>query len=169
MPNAGMGRIVRFFTPQPLISIIERIGRGVGRPKGFPVAIPQGASIADINISSIGICAGSGGSLFSGLDVDLLFTGELGHHDALAAIERGQCVVTLFHSNTERGFMHSVLKGQLLEAVKAEWETVRKQERAKDDVSEEMLEALEDEFVSVEVSEKDRDPYGFVINKADAT
>lgn len=77
-------------------------------------------------------------------------------------------MVTLFHSNTERGFLHSVLKGQLLEAVKAEWESVRKQERAKDDVSEEMLEALEDEFVSVEVSEKDRDPYGFVINKADA-
>lgn len=168
MPNAGMGRVVRFFTPQPLTSIIERIGRGVGNPKGFPVAIPQGASITDLKISSVGICAGSGGSLFAGLDVDLLFTGELSHHEALAAIERGQCVVTLFHSNTERGFLHSVLKGQLQEAVKAEWGRLRKEERARDDVSEEVLEALEDGFVSVEVSERDRDPYGFVINKADA-
>ncbi|OCL11517.1 NGG1p interacting factor 3 [Glonium stellatum] len=163
-PNAGMGRIVRFETPQPLASLIERVGRGLGNPKGFPIAIPQGAQIADISISSVGICAGSGGSLFAGLDVDLLFTGELSHHEALAAIEKGQCVITLFHSNSERGFLHSVLRQQLLEAVKEEWEVLRKQERMRG-VGEEMLEALEDEYVGVEVSERDRDPYGIVVSK----
>lgn len=168
VPNAGMGRIVRFETAQKLSSIIERIARGVGNPKGFPIAVPQGSNISDIYIKSIALCAGSGGSLFAGLDdIDLLFTGELSHHEALAAIERGQCVITLFHSNTERGFLHNVLKAQLLEKVKEEWQNIRKEELSKDGVSEELLEALEDEYVGVEVSEKDRDPYGIVIAKAE--
>lgn len=75
--TAGMGRIVRFSTPQPLLDIIDRIGRGLGNPKGFPIAIPQGKQMDQIDISSVAICAGSGGSLFGGLgkngeeDVDL--------------------------------------------------------------------------------------------------
>lgn len=164
-PNAGMGRIVRFRTPQPLSSLIERIGRGLGNPKGFPIAIPQGANISSISISSVGICAGSGASLLSNLDVDLLFTGELPHHEALAAIEKGQCVVTLFHSNSERGFLHSVLRQQLLEAVRDEWEVLRREERGREGVEDEVVEALEDGYVGVEVSERDRDPYGIVVSK----
>ena len=140
----------------------------MGNPKGFPIAVPQGSNIGDISISSVGMCAGSGGSLFAGLnDIDLLFTGELSHHEARAAIERGQCVITLFHSNTERGFLHNVLRTQLLESIKLEWETIRNEEKAKDGVSEELVEALDDEYVGVEVSEKDRDPYGIVISKAE--
>lgn len=124
--NAGMGRIVRFSEPQPLLSIIDRIGLGLGNPKGFPIAIPQGKQMNEIDISSVAICAGSGGGLFAGLgkngeeDVDLLFTGELSHHEALAAIEQGKVVIALFHSNTERGFLHSVLKPQLEKAIKEE-------------------------------------------------
>jgi len=163
-----MGRIVRFNEPQPLSSIIERVARGVGNPKGFPIAIPQGHSIADILIRSAAICAGSGGSLFSGMqDVDLLFTGELSHHEALAAIERGQSVITLFHSNTERGYLHNVLKAQLTERVKAEWEQIRKEEKIEQSMSDEFIEALEDEYVAVELSERDRDPYGLVISRAE--
>ena len=160
--GAGMGRIVRFEEKQDLSTIIDRIARGVGNPKGFPIAIPQGKNVADIKIKSVALCAGSGGSLFAGLeDVDLLFTGELSHHEALAAIERGQCVVTLFHSNTERGFLHSVLRGQLQEKVREEWARIRKEEDGKD---EEMQEVLEDESVVVENSERDRDPYGLIID-----
>ena len=121
-PGAGMGRIVRLSEPVPLTEIIDRIGLGLGNPKGFPIAVPQGKEASEMLISSIGICAGSGGHLFAemdalGEDVDLLFTGELSHHEALAAIERGRCVITLFHSNTERGYLHSVLKGQLEKAI----------------------------------------------------
>lgn len=120
--GAGMGRIIRFSQPVPLLEIIDRIGLGMGSPKGFPIAVPQGKQASDMMISSIALCAGSGGGLFSqaeknGEDVDLYFTGELSHHEALAAIEKGKCVVMLFHSNTERGFLHSVLKGQLERAV----------------------------------------------------
>lgn len=124
-PGAGMGRIVRLSEPVALPDIIDRIGLGLGNPKGFPIAIPQGKEASEMMISSIGICAGSGGHLFGemesmGEEVDLLFTGELSHHEALAAIEKGKCVICLFHSNTERGFLHSVLKGQLEKTVKEE-------------------------------------------------
>jgi putative NIF3 family GTP cyclohydrolase 1 type 2 len=166
IPNAGMGRIVRFNEPQSLSAIIDRIARGVGNPKGFPIAVPQGRSIGDITIRSVAVCAGSGGSLFSGLDdIDLLFTGELSHHETLAAIERGQCVITLFHSNTERGFLHSVLRTQLLDKVREEWATIRQEEKTKKDVPEELMGVLEDDTVAVETSERDRDPYGLVIAK----
>lgn len=125
-----------------------------------------------MNIGSIGICAGSGGSLFSqmekdGEDVDLYFTGELSHHEALAAIEKGKCVICLFHSNTERGFLHGVLKGQLEATIGEEWERVRKEEAQVGQLSEEFKESLEDEQFDVAVSEVDRDPYGIMIAKSE--
>ncbi|KAK5168652.1 uncharacterized protein LTR77_005961 [Saxophila tyrrhenica] len=172
-PGAGMGRIVRLPSPVPLPEIIDRIGLGLGNPKGFPIAVPQGKQASEMTIQSIGICAGSGGHLFGemekdGEEVDLLFTGELSHHEALAAIEKGRCVITLFHSNTERGFLHGVLKGQLESTVAEEWERIRNEEKQKDGVDEHLMEALNDEHVEVHVSEMDRDPYGIMISKAEA-
>merc|ERR1711977_113168 len=90
--SAGYGRIVTLSEPQA----------------GVSVAVPQEylpGQRSDIPIKTIGICAGSGGSMLNGLDVDLLFTGELSHHEALAAVEAGRCVVTAFHSNSERAFL----------------------------------------------------------------
>lgn len=158
-----MGRLITFSTPQHLTHLIERIARGVGNPKGFPVAIPQTKRIEDITIRTVAICAGSGGSVFHNVTADLLFTGELSHHEALAATEKGACVVTLFHSNSERGFLHSVLKGQLEGMLKEEWERLRKDVKEQGVEGEGWEEALDDEDVLVEVSERDRDPYGIVI------
>lgn len=167
--GAGMGRIVTFAQPQSLLSIIDRIGLGLGNPKGFPIAIPQGQSLSEMQIRKIAICAGSGAGVFSSpaaKDADLLFTGELSHHDALAAIENGKAVIALFHSNTERGFLHDVLKGQLLNSVKEEWAKLREEE--KESVQDEdYLDALGDESVEIHVSERDRDPYGIMINKTE--
>ncbi|KAL9105221.1 MAG: hypothetical protein Q9227_009563 [Pyrenula ochraceoflavens] len=161
--NTGYGRLVSFHEPQPLTHLIERIARGVGTPKGFPVAIPQGRQVEDMQIQTVGICPGSGGSIFKNCTADLLFTGELSHHEALAATERGAAVVTLFHSNSERGYLHSVMKELLRKKLEAEWEDVRKEMKASQKLDEEWKEALEDEDVQVEVSERDRDPYGVVI------
>ncbi|MCJ1322889.1 NGG1 interacting factor [Xylographa vitiligo] len=161
--NAGMGRLVTFTHPQPLTHLIERIARGVGNPKGFPVAIPQSRQVEDINITTAAISAGSGGAILKAVDADLLFTGELSHHEALAATERGTSVVTLFHSNTERGFLHSVMKEKLSTVLKEEWKRVRTEVRDEGVDGEGWEEALEDEDVLVEVSERDRDPFGIVI------
>ncbi|KAF2007896.1 NGG1p interacting factor 3 [Amniculicola lignicola CBS 123094] len=160
-PGAGMGRIVTFEHPQPLPALLDRIGKGLNNPKGFPIAIPQGSTISDISISSVGICAGSGGTLLSDLSVDLLFTGEMSHHEALAAIEKGQVVISLFHSNSERGFLSEVLMGQLEDAVTEEWGKVRGEEEGGD--GEGVSEAYEEVDFEVHVSEVDRDPYGIVV------
>jgi putative NIF3 family GTP cyclohydrolase 1 type 2 len=158
-PTAGQGRIVRFTDPQPLGELLARIQGSLGTQHGLPVAIPQGKKIKDIDISSVGICAGSGSGMLSGLKcVDLLFTGELSHHEALSAIENGQCVVSVFHSNSERGFLSDVLKEKLADEVKKQWSEIRKSDKEDKDTEE----ALDDESVSVEVSKADRDPYGIV-------
>ncbi|KAJ4312592.1 hypothetical protein N0V94_007364 [Neodidymelliopsis sp. IMI 364377] len=164
-PGAGMGRIVTFEKPQPLPALLDRIGKGLNNPKGFPIAIPQDAILSDMTIRSVGICAGSGGSLLGNLDVDLLFTGEMSHHEALAAIEKGQVVISLFHSNSERGFLAEVLREQLEETIEKEWQSVREEEQEGGD--EGLREALADEEFEVAVSEVDRDPYGIVVLKGE--
>ncbi|KAH8727955.1 GTP cyclohydrolase 1 type 2/Nif3 [Phaeosphaeriaceae sp. PMI808] len=162
-PGAGMGRIVEFTQPQPLPTLLDRIGKGLNNPKGFPIAIPQNTTISDLTIRSVGICAGSGAGLLSKLDVDLLFTGEMSHHEALAAIEKGQVVISLFHSNSERGFLAEVLLSQLEEAVETEWTKIKEEEENND----QLKEALSEEDFDIAVSEVDRDPYGIVVLKND--
>jgi putative NIF3 family GTP cyclohydrolase 1 type 2 len=127
--QAGYGRILEFDEPQELRTLIRRAGDNLridnmaGHLKGLSVATPQSipaGSKGDIKISTVGICAGSGGSLLNGLNVDLLFTGELSHHEALAATEQGRSVITVFHSNSERGFLHLQMKDLLTEQVEKE-------------------------------------------------
>jgi putative NIF3 family GTP cyclohydrolase 1 type 2 len=145
--GAGYGRILRFESPQTLGSIISRITLYLGLT-GISVAVPQSTQAgkkSEIKITSIGICVGSGGSLLNGLDVDLLLTGELSHHEALAAIEQGKCVITTFHSNSERGYLRHVMVEKLYNALKEERRTYTY-------------------AVEVAVSAVDRDPYE-IINK----
>jgi putative NIF3 family GTP cyclohydrolase 1 type 2 len=148
--GAGAGRIVTFDTAQDLSVLIARIGEATGWPGAISVAIPQGATMTSIKIRTVGVCPGSGGSVImkgAGPLPDLLFTGELSHHEALAAIERGSAVITLFHSNTERGYMHNDLPHKLADAVARDLGIYGKTP----------LESL------FKVSEADRDPYGVVV------
>ncbi|KAB8293000.1 hypothetical protein EYC80_007362 [Monilinia laxa] len=140
--GAGYGRIVRFKKPQRLGDLVARIQSSLqvgDRISGLSVAVPQSipkGQKSSVEISSIGICAGSGGSMLNGLDVDLLFTGELSHHEALAAVEQGKCVVTAFHSNTERAFLKDRMQSALTEAMEGK--------------------------ADVAVSEVDRDPFDII-------
>lgn len=63
-------------------------------------------------LSSIALCAGSGGSVFKGVDADVYFTGELGHHEMLHLKESGKSAIVCGHSNTERGYL-AVMKALL--------------------------------------------------------
>lgn len=149
--KAGYGRIIRFVFPETLDEIVKRVGHGLGsKVNGLSVATPQhlGADLSDIEISSVGICAGSGGSMLNGLDVDLLFTGELSHHEALAATEQEKCVITAFHSNTERGYLREGMAEKLHDQIGAEIKRLDGADGANLDSS-----------VRVRVSEVDRDPY----------
>lgn len=76
-------------------------------------------------------------------------------------------MISLFHSNSERGYLHSVMKGKLEAEIKKEWEKVRKSTlEGKEEVGERLEDGLKDETVTVEVSKRDRDPYGIVILQA---
>lgn len=167
--NTGFGRLVTFEHPQPLTTLIERISTGLGNPKGFSLAIPQTARVEEIKVTTVGICPGSGGEVLKDVissksgkpAVDLLFTGEMGHHDALAATERGISIVTLFHSNTERGYLHGTMRGKLEEVVREEWGSLRSD--GKNARVEGWKEVLEDGSVKVDVSTVDRDPFAVVV------
>lgn len=159
--NAGYGRIVRFKQAQRLGTLVERITNGLGPLSGICLAVPQAVpagSKADLEITTIGICAGSG-SMLNGQSVDLLFTGELSHHEALAAIEQGKVVVSTFHSNTERRFLNHVMKRDLqlciAEALQAQ--DTRPVPDMPSDVNDKVVE------FEVAVSEVDKDPYEIIV------
>lgn len=61
-------------------------------------------------MSKIGVCAGSGGKLLANLNVDLLITGEISHHEILHEVHRGVSLIVTDHTNTERGFLDIFLK-----------------------------------------------------------
>jgi len=146
-----MGRRIDFSNPQPLSKILDALAAGLGGPSAFLLATPQGTTDAsNIQVKSAALCNGSGGSVIGGADVDLLITGEMSHHEALAAIEKSKCVMTLCHSNSERGFLRAHMKGAIQRAVEEDWN------KAED---------TNDSKVEVAVSEIDRDPYGFVVRR----
>lgn len=151
--GAGYGRIVRFSEPQTLRGLVSRITSGLGPLAGVAVATPQYIPRHDLEVPvrSIGICAGSGGSMLGNLDVDLLFTGELSHHEALAAIEQDRSVITAFHSNTERKYLEARMKGKLEAEIRKVCEGMEEDEMEDQDEGGMELE--------VKVSEVDRDPF----------
>ena len=166
--TTGSGRLITFTTPQPLTLLITRIAHAIGLPKGFPVAIPQSTNVEDLSIRTVGVCPGSGSSVISSYSgsekMDLVFTGEMAHHDALRITEQGGCVISLFHSNSERGYLHGVMKARLEERLGREWERVRREMKGGSiEMGDGVEEILEDEGVEVEVSQRDRDPFGIVV------
>ncbi|KAL4934018.1 Nif3-like dinuclear metal center hexameric protein [Aspergillus undulatus] len=166
LDDAGMGRLVTFTTPQPLTTVIDNIALGVGFPGAVPIAIPQGSSVNDIKIRTVGVCPGSGSSiLMKGVKQlpDLMLTGEMSHHETLFAIESGSVVVALSHSNTERGYLKAAMKEKLEGTLKTEWERLRGEEGK--NAEEGQGSVYEDGDIEVHVSEKDRDPFGIMVRQ----
>lgn len=140
--GAGMGRRVTLDEPTSAAALIQNLARGLAYPRAFQIALPQGTRLHDHDrIQSVGVCAGSGGSVVGGSDVHMIVTGEMSHHEALAAIEQGQIVVCLNHSNSERKYLSDVMQPRLEADLK--------------DAGESSFEIL--------VSEHDKDPFDFVV------
>lgn len=167
--NTGSGRLITFESAQPLSILITRIATAIGNPKGFSIAIPQNSTVESLSIRTVGLCPGSGSSVLSRASPapDLLFTGEMSHHEALAVIERGGCVIALGHSNSERGYLDAVMQEKLLDEVTKEWELIRKEQSEKGSLNDGLKEVLDDSTVDVTVSSVDRDPFGIVILESD--
>ncbi|KAK9470962.1 GTP cyclohydrolase 1 type 2/Nif3 [Dipodascopsis tothii] len=133
--TVGMGRVINMKSqPFSVRKIVENLKAGLGIPY-VQVALSTKHADLDAPVQGVALCAGSGGSVFSKLKprdkkfVDLWVTGELGHHELLAAHENGISVVICGHANSERGFLAQAFKAQLeaqlakSQAADAEWAT----------------------------------------------
>ena len=82
------------------------------------LAHPYTPEEEDPVITTVAACAGSGGSVLEGVKADVLLTGEMSHHQVLAATGRGSAVILCEHTNTERGFLQGTYREWLQDAVK---------------------------------------------------
>eukprot|EP00939_MAST-03C_sp_MAST-3C-sp1_P001514 g1514.t1 len=121
--EVGMGRIMTLSTTTSLETIIQRIKSHLNIPAvRVATAFSQrravgeygddGAAtkaserpLSDVTIKRVAVCAGSGASVLQGCEADLYVTGEMSHHEVLAANASGASVVLCDHSNTERGYL----------------------------------------------------------------
>jgi len=117
LPNCGSGRRVVLKQPMIMEDVIQLAKSYLKQPIRAAYAEENGWRLKHQDMSNtqsldevhtIGLCAGSGGSLLKGLNVDLFLTGELSHHEVLAAVAAGTHIILSEHTNTERGFLHHV-------------------------------------------------------------
>ena len=95
----GQGRIGRFDAPVDRRELLERIRRGLN----LSHLLVAGPAVGPV--SCVACLAGAGGEhLKDALEqqAGLYLTGEIRHHDALRAAQRGTTVVCTLHSNSER-------------------------------------------------------------------
>jgi dinuclear metal center YbgI/SA1388 family protein len=110
--QAGQGRLVRLHRPVTLSTLIRRIKAHL-RLKKVRVAV---AGSRNPVVSSVALCAGAGGSVLDGVEADAYLTGEMRHHDVLAARARGTTVILCEHTNTERGYLR-IFRSRLARAL----------------------------------------------------
>ena len=122
-PAEGQGRLVALDEPVPLGELLARIKSHLGLTHlrladGGLRAAGAGAGGGDGGdglrlVKTVAMCAGAGVSVLRGCAADVWLTGEMSHHDVLAAVHGGTAVVLTEHSNCERGYL-PVLSEKLL-------------------------------------------------------
>lgn len=105
IPNAGLGagRIAMLDTPITIDALRTRI------TQGLHISHPQ---IADAKPGAmhqrIAVCPGAGSSLLDAAfaaGATVFLTGEMRHHDVLAALDRGVSIILAGHTETERPYL----------------------------------------------------------------
>jgi len=97
--GGGMGRIGSLAKPLGMKSFIARVKRATG-VRCVQVAGPRAGRVVRVAVG-----AGSCGGLWSdaaSAGADVFVSGEMRHHDALAAAAAGLTVICVGHSNSER-------------------------------------------------------------------
>ncbi|WWD16668.1 YbgI/family dinuclear metal center protein [Kwoniella shandongensis] len=113
--GAGMGKLVKLKSPLDVSQAVRMMKEHLGL-KYLQLAQPDIVK----PVSSIAFCAGSGGSMFKGVDAELFVTGEMSHHEVLSAVANGQSVILANHTNTERPYLSQVLQPWLEKELNAE-------------------------------------------------
>ena len=104
----GSGRRNMLAEEVPVTGIVERMAGALGTDY-LRVALAVGGPM---QIRSVAVCAGSGASALRGAEADVWITGEMSHHDVLAATAAGVHVILSEHTRTERGYL-PVLKERM--------------------------------------------------------
>ncbi|MHC5113596.1 MAG: Nif3-like dinuclear metal center hexameric protein [Planctomycetota bacterium] len=102
--DTGAGRRITLDRKLGVTAITEALKKHLGVRR---LSVAPGRD-APRTIRTIGLCAGAGGSLLrAALDqgCELFLTGEMRHHDVLAAQAAGCTVILAGHTNTERGYL----------------------------------------------------------------
>jgi putative NIF3 family GTP cyclohydrolase 1 type 2 len=113
--KAGSGRRVVLDQKATLEQIVDRIKQRLAVSR-IRVAIGHNPPEA---YRTIGLCAGAGAEMLDAAiaqGCELFFTGEMRHHEVIAAQARGCTIVLAGHTNTERGYL-AVLRNSLREAL----------------------------------------------------
>lgn len=101
----GQGRIVELDRTVALSTLLARIKQHLG-VRHLEVSIPQQRSATRRKIKRVGVCAGAGGSLLEHTgEIDAFLTGEMRHHDIIAANAAGRTVILAGHTQTERPYL----------------------------------------------------------------
>ncbi|WP_432800296.1 Nif3-like dinuclear metal center hexameric protein [Poriferisphaera sp. WC338] len=124
----GQGRLVRFVKPVSLKVLTERFKKALGL-KCLEVAPAEGVAMGQKSVRTLGICAGAGGSLLSDCNVDAFFTGEMRHHDTLAAVSEGTSILLAGHTRTERPYLKTYRKNLRKVADGVDW-VISKKDRS---------------------------------------
>ncbi len=103
---AGQGRLIELEKSLPVQQLAHRLKRHLGLDT-MELAVPESTK----RVQRIGLCAGAGGSLLAEAgEVDLFITGEMRHHEVLAALARGTAILLAGHTQTERPYLPSFIQ-----------------------------------------------------------
>ncbi len=94
-------RMVQFKTTEPFNELASRVQARLKVPY-LRLAMPAKRPRA---VRHVAVCAGAGAGELAHVPADVWLTGEMKHHDLLAAQARGITVILAEHSHTERGYL----------------------------------------------------------------
>jgi dinuclear metal center YbgI/SA1388 family protein len=98
--DAGQGRLVELKRQVKLKTLAQRIKNHLGLK-----TVRLASAAGNTPIRTIALCAGAGTEAFKGIKADCYLTGEMSHHNILAATLNGSHVILCEHTHTERGYL----------------------------------------------------------------
>ena len=94
----GLARVVYFKTPAAFASLVKTVKQKLNLKTVQTFAPAK-------KIKTVALCAGAGIDEIKHISADCFLTGEMKHHDALAAAQNGTGIILCGHTETERGYL----------------------------------------------------------------